>query len=370
MDPTRRELLSKAFDEAEEEVRDEDTVVGSTPPADDTGGVDALAEAGKKEVAEAGAEEETTEEKPATVKTVKADPYKIEKAAADAVLKEPVVTKPTTDRAPQSWKPAAREHWDKIPAEVRAEIARVDKEIQKHLYQNAEARKFADGFQQTVAPFAHLIQAEGSTPLAAVKNLMTTAAGLRAGNAGQKAKIVAEIIQSYGVDIATLDSVLSGQAPQGGAPAQGGGVAPEVMQMLKPVYSFMQEIQQTRQEREKEVQQRAAEQIEALSTQLPFFEDMREDMADILEVAAKRGVTLTPEQAYERALQYNPEIQKVVQQRKEAEQARNGGGTRISSARRAASAVRGGPAAGALSPEKPADRRAALSAAWDEAQGG
>ena len=45
----------------------------------------------------------------------------------------------------------------------------------------------------------------------------------------------------------------------------------------------------------------------SLDPKYPFFEDVREDMADLIEINAKRGIALTMEQAYDRAVRSNPD---------------------------------------------------------------
>jgi hypothetical protein len=236
--------------------------------------------------------------------------------------------------------------------------------MNQYISQNDHHRKFTEGFGQVIRPFAHLIQSEGSTPLQAVKNLMTTAAGLKVGTAEQKARIVAEIIGNYGVDIGTLDTVLAGGAHKAaGKPA---AVDPAIMQALQPVYGFMSEVQQARQARTQRQMEEANEIVERSST-LPYFDDVREDMADLMEVAAKRGIEMTIEQAHEKALALHPEIAKEVARQKATEEARANGGTRLAKARRTASTLTGAPASGDGGKTQPTTRREQLEAAWDDA---
>lgn len=267
-------------------------------------------------------------------------------------------------KAPISWKPAAKEQWAKLPVDIRQEVMRREAEISKYISQNDHHRKFTEGFGNVVRPFAHLIQAQGSTPLQAVRNLFTTTAGLMTGNSEQKARIVAEIIGNYGVDVATLDKVLSGgQIPAvQNAPA---ALHPSVLQALQPVYGFMSDVQKAKQEREQR-QMQEAEDLVSRSSDLPYFDDLREDMADLMDIAAKRGVELTIPQAYEKAVALNPEISAIIARQKAIEEARKNGGTRLARARRAASTLTGAPSGSPDGKTAPKSRREVIEAAWEE----
>jgi hypothetical protein len=263
---------------------------------------------------------------------------------------------------PAGWKAGAREHWAKIPRAAQEEIHRREKETAQTLRQSSQARQLANDFQQVVNPFMQFIQAQNSTPLAAVKNLMTTAAGLTVGTSVQKAQIIRDIIQNYGVDINTLDQVLSGQPVQQGNVQQQQQMAPP--QWAQPIFQFMQGVQQTRQQREQQIIADAEAETEAFAAKNEFFEDVREEMADRMEVAAKHGRVMTMQQAYDVCVRDNPELSKIVTQRQAAQKAQQ---TNIQRNRNAASSIAGAPRNGPTGAKGGGDsRRAALEEAWDE----
>jgi hypothetical protein len=68
-----------------------------------------------------------------------------------------------------------------------------------------------------------------------------------------------------------------------------------------------------------------------------FFADVKDAMADILEVAAKRGVAMTPKEAYNRAVWADPHVAEVLQQRQAAQRAGNPNGSTQRAAAAAAS---------------------------------
>lgn len=262
--------------------------------------------------------------------------------------------------APAGWKPVAREHWTNIPRAAQEEILRREQETAKALSHSVNARRLFDEFSQTIGPFMPLIQAQNSTPMAAVKNLMTTAAGLTVGTAQQKAQIIRDIIQNYGVDIDTLDKVLAGTPvnPQG-ATVNAQNTPPA---WATPLFQFVNSVQQSQKQRQTQVEQDAVAETESFAASHEFFEDVREDMADYMEFAAKRGRTMTMQQAYDRACQENSDIKAVLDQRTAAGRA-NGGGA-VARAKVAASTVTGTPR-GSPAPTTPVDRRGDIAAAWD-----
>lgn len=374
----RKEILEAAFDKAES--GDDDTAVL------EQGATDApLEEADKGSEGSGEPEQKVTPDKALADGKGGKKPEEISSGAVGAKAKEAQQKAPPKDealgraaqaaaggadgtKAPVSWKPAAKEQWAKLPVDIRQEVLRRETEISKYISQNDHHRKFGESFTQIVKPFYPLIQAQNSTPLQAVKNMMTTAAGLAVGNPGQKAQIVAEIIGNYNIDIEMLDKLLSGQTnPQHQQSRGQGSIDPAMLQALQPVFGFMDEVKQARTQREQRQVQEAHALIEDKSTTLPFFEDLTDDMADLMEIASKRGIELTLEQAHEKALALNPEISKIVATQRATEEARKNGGTRLSQRRRAASTISGGPSGGGDGKTVPKNRKEALEAAWDEA---
>jgi hypothetical protein len=279
-----------------------------------------------------------------------------------------------TDKAPNSWKPAVREHWAKIPPEARAEISRREKEIQQSLSQTDGIRRFSNDLANVIAPHQDLIRAQNSTPLHAIDNLMKTASSLARGDARLKAHTVAQIIQNYGVDIKTLDEILSkGPIQQQGQPSPND--APPAW--ARPMFQFMNEVQQTKQQRDQQMQETAQTAIDEAKESLPYFEDLQQEVADILEVNWRRGRTVTVKQAYDLAVNNNPDIKKLIPRSngQSPKNQQNGNRSSVSQAastlakaRRASSAVSGGPAGGD-GKTTPKTRREALEQAFDDADG-
>ena len=280
-----REALEAAFDEYEEE-----------QAAADPGEVD-------EPVPEEPADTDTAE----ASEDVDADEPEDE-PDVDVAEEEPSDTPPPDVRAPQSWKPASREVWATVPEPARQEILRRENEIVDKLRKTAEERKSYQRFQQSIEPFKQTIAIEaGGDPIAAASNLMGVATRLRFGTQNEKAQLLAQIINQYGVDIDALDSALVGESPSPSQKAAPQPVADPRVDQLWQQTQYQQE--QTRAQRMSEIQAFMAD------PKNEFANDVRDDMADVFDIAQRRGESLTLKQAYDRALSFRPDIQQVVQSR-------------------------------------------------------
>lgn len=270
------------------------------------------------------------------------------------------------DKAPASWKPDVREHWGTLPEPVRAEIARRETEHARFMQETAEARRTAEAVSQVVQPYMHFIKAEGSNPIQAIDNLMSTAARLRTGTGPELATLVAGIVNQFGTGrfgpqfIEMLDSALAGQQPRAADP-QTAQVEQLLNQKLAPVQSMLNQFQQAQAQAQYQAQFQAENEVAQFLSQAEFGDDVREDMADILEAAQRRGQNMTLQQAYEKATFMNDSVRKVLQQR----QAAQGAQVYTQAAQRAKAAavsVSGSAPVGAM--QQPAtDIRSAIEAA-------
>lgn len=362
---SRRELLADAFDKAEET---EDAIGDSADELLPNEGEETpvLEQAGEEQEGQEGKAPLEGKEKEGKVdakgkKEGEQTPDQKERlAAATEGKREPTPrTEGTISRAPNSWKPAEREAWAKVPPEARAAIARREKQIEETLSQTDNIRKFSGELARIVQPHMQNIQAVGGTPLVAIDTLLKTASSLMTGNKEQKANIIAKLIWENGVDVAALDATLVKGKPNEMRTNQD----VQMPAWARPMFDFMNEAQQGRQRAQQQLQQDAQTEIES-AQDMPFFDDMRQDIADVLEFAAKRGQVMSLQDGYKRALELRTDIKQIVTQRHIASRK----STDLASKKRAASSVRGSSPNGAPGSAKPASRREAISAAWDEAE--
>lgn len=278
-------------------------------------------------------------------------------------------------KAPVSWSPAEREHWEGLNPAAKAAVLRREAEITKGLQESASARRFGGEFYNIIKPFEHLIRSSGVTPLQAVDNLVKTAGILQTGTPMQRATTVANICAAYGVDLQLLDQVLAGQAPKEGANGNGAGPDPRLLAAIdarmKPVQDFIKSVEGSRSQADAALRQDVQTEAEAFmqSPEAEFFEDVRQDVADLLDLAANRGRQMTLQEAYKLAVAQHPEISKVVAEREQAAQiaARARGFDR--SRRASVSQPAGNPAGigpGRSSASGQESRAQSISRAWDD----
>lgn len=373
--PGMREALSEAYDEldgegAELEIEPAAAVaaVEEPPAAEETEQLEG--EAAARERDESGrfapkgkpaAAAPTPAAKPVAQGTAGAQGAAAAAAGATATPAAPPL------KAPQSWKPAVRELVAKLPPEFRPiveESLRREREIGLALQQRADADRTAGAFTDAVRPYETLIRASGQQPHQYVGTLLQTAHNLLYGPAGSKPDLLADLIMQAGVPPDALDRALvarmTGQrqaAPQG-----------HQQQFADPrVDKLLQQLEAAKTERTTSAAAEADQTAEEFAGSHEFFEDVREDMANILDVWAKGGkkqVTQAEmERAYELACNLNESVSTVLGGRKAATSVQTARAA-TAKAKAASSSIRSQPTAAASA--QPAGRRAALEAAYDE----
>ena len=283
-------------------------------------------------------------------------------AAEKAPEAKPEPSAPTV-KPPAGWRPAAREHWAKLPAEVQQEVTRREREASHVLEQSAQARRVAQEFERTIRPFEGMIRSEGSNPLRAVDSLLQTAMALRTAPPAHKAQIIAGIVRSYGIPLDALDAALAG-APQGqGQAAQHPAYQPQSPQQFRDPRLDLLLDQQAQ-----ALQRSTSSEAEKFAGEHDFFDDVRDDMADIIELGAKRGLDVSYADAYARAIAMNPEIQKVIKQRDAVKSAATAQAA-TQRAKAAASSVKPNPAQVSVSASGPKNLREGIEMAWEKSMG-
>lgn len=251
---------------------------------------------------------------------------------------KPVETAPTPEvkvpKAPQSWKAVAREEWAKAPPAIREEVLRREAEIQRVMQESADSRQGFQRVKEAIQPFEQMIRAEGGEPIQAIQGLLQTAYALRTAPPQHKAQMIANMVRSFlpgkeGLEL--LDAALTPGAHQ-----------PQVAHQPVPQQPMLDpRVDQMLAQQRAAAQQRAQAQLAEVQGE-EFFEDVREDMADIIEAHRKRGVDIDLRSAYNRAIRVNPDVAKVIEQREAAQRATSNGATQRKAA---ASSVRSTPAA-------------------------
>ncbi|HEY3476589.1 MAG TPA: hypothetical protein VGK56_18375 [Anaerolineales bacterium] len=294
-------------------------------------------------------------------------------AAKEPTEKEvkPVAQQPQqpAGRAPVSWRPEIREKFGALPPEIQAEVSRREREIESGLREAAGSRRFHEEFARTIQPYEAMLRSEQAAPLEAVAGLLNTAYQLRTAAPHAKAVLVAKIITDFGVDISMLDDVLSGTVENPGQQARRDPNLEYIQRTLAPVQQFMERFQGMEQQVQQTTAQRAADAIAEFKKKpevAEFYEDVSEDMADLMEMSARRGQKITLQDAFNRAIMAHPEISKILADRRVAATAQQSSSA-AQRARAASASLPSGSApgegSGKLASSK--DLTSAIAQAWD-----
>jgi hypothetical protein len=261
----------------------------------------------------------------------------------------------SSDTAPSSLPPAAREAWKDTPPAMKEAIAKRERDFQVGIQKYAESAKRAQAMDATLRPYAQYLQMNGG-PSKAIQSLLNAGAGLQMGAPAQKAQIIHNLITQFGVDVGAVDNLLTGQAvPQ--EVQQQSQMEQMLNQRLGPLQQQLQAYQQRDQQMAQQQQGKVYSEVEQFATdpKNEFYKDVSGDMADLMDMAAKRGRELSMADAYDRACQMHPEVSKIIAARNSAQD--------VQRKRQAASSVSGTPGGPGAAPEHD-DVRSAIEAAW------
>jgi hypothetical protein len=272
---------------------------------------------------------------------------------------QPVVAK---KKPPAGWRPLAKEKWDGLPPEVQDEAIRRDREINMALQDASEARQFHQKWREMAGPYEPMFRGQGSDSVQAAQYLFQQYAALATSPPQTRAQTLATWINQFlpgeeGIQL--LSNVLAGSAGQ------------QAPQQSQPQYrdprvdEIYNTITQAKQYQARMIEQQAAQAVSEVE-QEEFFDDVRPIMADMIEVAARNGLTLSPKDAYTRAVLVHPETKKVLEQRQAAQSAN------ASTARsaQAAVSVRSNPASGDGVTQSGPSMRDDIAAAWNASKRG
>jgi hypothetical protein len=238
--------------------------------------------------------------------------------AAKAAVKTPKIKVEAAKgiRAPESWKPAIREqHWSKLPVAVQTEIHRRERQVDAALQESSEARKTSEALNGLVTTYKDVFEYEKAPPLQTVSNLLNISRSLRFSPAPQKAQLMAQVIQGFGIDVKLLDQALSMLvSPQDPAVQQVNtqtkAIQDAIAQQLAPVREFMGGIQKTQQSQAQKAEQDMQSEVSAFANdpKNEYFEVVKDVMADIMEVGARHGQKISLQDAYRRAILANNDL--------------------------------------------------------------
>jgi hypothetical protein len=240
-----------------------------------------------------------------------------------------------------------------------------ESEIQRTMSESADARNIAQQVVEVMRPHLARVQQNGMSPFQAIGNIFQIEESLAVGSMAVKAATIAQLVKSYNIDIQALDSALAG-AP---LPADT-QVQSQVQELLRremaPFQQMMQQAQQRRANMQRQYEEQAASELDtfAADPKNEFLDDVKDAMADIIELGVRRGVDISTADAYAQACQFDPRVKAVIA-------SRNTRTTSISAAaaarkaRAAAVSISGAPVIGDDVTKTPDHLRGAIEAAME-----
>jgi len=267
---------------------------------------------------------------------------------------EPIVNE--LDQSPVGLSPEAREEWANTPTAVKEHIARNEQRMEGLAQKFGDSYKRAEAMDKSLAPYAQLFAMNGGAGNT-LPGLLQTASQLQMGSGPQKAQAVAQIIKQFGVDIRTLDSMLVGEAPSQESQQQS-QVQQAVQQAVAPYQQQMQQFQQQQQFQAQQSQNEIAGEVNNFGAQNEFYNDVRSEMADLLDMSANRGRSMSMQEAYQTACLAHPQIAKIMASRNSQ--------ASVKKKQKASSSIYG-TSGGSMSGSAPNSVEEALKAAWDNA---
>lgn len=261
------------------------------------------------------AETAETEEEPVIEAKAEKEPKKEPKPeateaepVAEAAPEQKAEPKPDT-RPPSSWSAEGKTKFATLDPAIQKEVLKREEDFHRGIEQYKAKAVFADNLYRELAPYEAMIRSEGATPEMAVRNLFSAAYTLRTGTPQQKAQLLSQVAQMYGVEM-----------PQAGEeyPA----IDPTVAQLQQRIAQFEQAMQQGQQQQEVATTQTLSNEIEQFKAdpQNIFFENVRQDMAALIQ--AGRATNL--KEAYDMAIWARPDVREQIlaRQSREAEEKR------------------------------------------------
>jgi hypothetical protein len=300
---------------------------------------------------------------PAEAPAEEAPAEPVEAAPEEPVDEVPVLGEKPAERPPASWKGDAKRVWAELPEAARSEVVRRERQIEQTLRESAEARQIAESVTGIAQQYQDVFQRYGRPPAQVFEGFLQVERALTSGDPANRARFMAKLIQDYKIDIMALDSALAGQPIQ-----QSGNqdVGEQMRQLLaQELAPFKQRMQMEQEAQQAEVAE-TIQSMEADHEKYPYFQDVRQDMADLIEIKSRRGMYISLPEAYNIAVGGNQTVQQAQQTTQQRSQALKAHEI-AQRAKGAAVSVAGSPATTSGGVD-PANLRASIAAAIDGAR--
>jgi hypothetical protein len=210
---------------------------------------------------------------------------------------EPIVeTKPR----PSSWKKDYEEQWGQLDPTLQDYIGQREADYAKGVSTYKNQWDSAQPLVQAIEPFMPLLQQHNIEPSTWISNLGKAHATLAMGTPEQKQQMFAQLANDYGVSL----NAMAGQASD-----------PQFSMIAQELNQIKNQWNQFQSQQERTEQNQLQNEIRSFQQDKPYFEEVRETMAGLLQA----GMADDLQSAYDKAIR----LQDGVFQQVTATQAKN-----------------------------------------------
>ena len=195
---------------------------------------------------------------------------------------------------PSSWKKDYEEHWGKLDPTLQDYIQQREADYAKGVSTYKNQWDMAAPIVEAIRPFEPLLRQYGVAPQQWVTQLGNAHAQLVAGSPQQKLQMFQQLANDYGVNLGAV----SGQQ----------GFDPQFSQLAQELNQIKNQWSSFQSQQEMVEQSQLQNEIASFKDDKPYFEDVRETMAGLLQ----SGMANDLQSAYDKAIRLNDDVfQKV-----------------------------------------------------------
>lgn len=220
---------------------------------------------------------------------------KVEETPIAEVQEEVVAEAKPAKPRPSSWKKDYEESWGKLDPTLQDYITQREADFAKGVSTYKNQWEQAQPILNTMEKFAPILQQNGVDPAQWINSLGTAHQTLVYGTPDQKLQMFAQLANDYGVD---LNGLTGGQ-----------GISPQFSMIANELSQIKNQWQQFQSQQEQQEQAQLKSEIDVFSKDKPYFEDVRETMAGLLQ----NNMASDLQTAYDKAIRLHDDIWQKIQ---------------------------------------------------------
>ena len=220
-----------------------------------------------------------------------------------AEVKEPVIAKV---EAPQSWTGAVKDKFATLPPDVQAEIQKREKDVHQMMTRHDGELRLGREMKDVITPYMHIINAQGNTPAGVIGPMLNTAYILSTGSPQQKADILRQVAEQYGVDLGAVKQ------------EQENPTDPHIRNLEQRLAQFEQQTEYQRQLQEQEKQGKVLSEISAFAAdpRNTYYRTVEETMLPLVSAIRSKSPDKSNsevlQEAYDAACMLHPDIRSTI----------------------------------------------------------